>query len=272
MASVVEHFIAHRGQDDPYTFSWPGYLSAAAWWDFDVWIEIYEEPIGNIIGEIRCAFPAGASAAVNITSRGPSIGGGFYNFAGITWPVPLNGIDYYPLADGDPANDSQSYGEANIIASSNQSDFFTDHMIAGVWCCDADPYNQAGWYVHAGSSWSRPLYTDDLNSQGNLENVVIASVYQRGFDIPNGRAQVTVGVPITASMGVDWSYFPWAIRKNGIWMSADRSDHGLQIVDKDSHVWRNVKNYTMISSGQSNKGFTMKNSSWRRSYKIGNMQ
>lgn len=68
----------------------------------------------------------------------------------------------------------------------------------------------------------------------------------------------------------DWykleEYYPWAIRKSGTWMSADRDGGSLKI--RKSGSWRDVKNYEDDTAGDS-KGFYRSGGSWVKAPEIG---
>lgn len=65
----------------------------------------------------------------------------------------------------------------------------------------------------------------------------------------------------------DVAYYPFAIRKNGSWVSANRTDGSTTI--RKASSWRDVKNHTEESEAGDNKGFYRSGGKWVKAPLLG---
>lgn len=59
--------------------------------------------------------------------------------------------------------------------------------------------------------------------------------------------------------GMDWSYFPWAVKSGNLWLSTNRKAHGYSVRENDS--WRDAKNDLY---GDIQHGYIKVNGIWQR--------
>lgn len=270
MADSVFHSVASATNHE---LSYGLYGQVFVSWSFDVWITIYETPrqSGNRteIGQLRCAFPSGGSAtawyrADAYTGRGA----GFWNAAGIMWgngtfTEQWNSLRLYPYG-----SDTDSY---NFMLS--QLDAATsDYFVRFAFIDNENPVSLNTW-TPTGSSFSRPIYEDELDEDGNLPPLVLARLFMRWYDHDDAgdssssypyAARVTeAGIITSEQMSIDWRFYPWARKLSGAWESCNRdydtpsASRSAYLRHKESGSWADVLN-TMQPSGQDDQ------MSWRK--------
>lgn len=231
---------------------------------FNVTIEIYDTPQrtiygGTNYGRLTCAFPENAGPAYtvlhhNLTAHNPvdkeGIGGGFWNAVGFRFGS-ISGSEITRHL-GSVESDSQANAVADLNAYLPTSN--TAH-ICRFYFCDKVGNGSALANINVipdiatGRSWSRNLTASDFNADGSLKKLVLASLYHRWYDQPNGDAKVS-GLEITLdNFPINWLYYPWAIRDGDSWLSCNRDYNAHQSPERIAYLrikedgsWRDVLN------------------------------
>lgn len=227
---------------------------------FNVTVEIYDIPQGANLGKLTCAFPSGAGPAYtvlhhNLTAYNPvdkeGIGGGFWDAVGFRFGSTAGSDVTRHL--GDVANDSQANAVADLNAYLPTSS--TSHICRFYFC---DKVNDGSALADinvivdttTGRSWSRYLTASDFDDDGSLNKLVLATLYHRWYDQPNGDAKVTgMEIVLDDKVPINWLYYPWAIRDDDKWLSCNRDynvhespERTAYLRIKENGSWRDVLN------------------------------
>lgn len=272
MADSVTHFVCSNIDSGGYEYVWESNLGVygryVVKWAFDVYITLYENRRGNIIGHLKCAFPSGSSA-VGEFYNGDIEGGGFCDAAGLMW----GDASYTKQSESLPDDTYDSPATAE-----EQLKKFCPNYICyfGYKNSSKDTFFAAA----SGSFFERDLTTDDLDDNGNLKKIKLLQLFKRSYDwsddgkTPREPASARLAIvnfeaDITSGLDIDWKFYPWAVKKSGSWKSLNRdysttpsSSRSAYHRRKEGGQWQDVLNTMQPNSPDDQMSWRKQNGGW----------
>jgi len=255
MADQEYQFIASNLDTDGYLIDFAGWGQIWIKWAFNVLITIYDDPVAQgAKGKVECWFnPGTGPVATVVQSPDQQEGGGFWNAGGLVWGSDDLGIRLYNPGAWDSTDDYEAKAteECNDFTASRGGHFFVSRYSDGIVPMDVHTD------VALGSSWSRNLTDNDFDGDGNLKPLTLARLFKRRLEWAgdtHGQTHPDVFIPVdtsvledmgpitTEQLGIDWKYYPWAVKKDGDWKSLNREYQSVPVSANRNAYLRIMKN------------------------------